>query len=60
MEFKYMEITIRLTLDLTCVVNGGRLVKPLYWLALQHGKVYCRGVGVGPAGPANAGPIFSY
>ena len=34
MEFKYMEITMRLTLDLTCVVNDHRLVKPLDWLAL--------------------------
>ena len=31
-----MEITIHLT----HVVNGGRLVGPFEWLALQHGKVY--------------------
>ena len=32
---------MRLTLGLAHVVNGGRLVEPLDWLALQHGKVYC-------------------
>ena len=31
-----MEITMRLTR----VVNGGHLVKPLDWLALQRRKVY--------------------
>ena len=30
MEFKYMEITMRLTR----IVNGDRLVKPLDWLVL--------------------------
>ena len=34
MKFKYTEITMRLTLDLTCVVNDSRLVEPLDWLAL--------------------------
>ena len=34
MEFKYTEITMRFTLDLTGVVNGGRLIEPLDWLAL--------------------------
>ena len=34
MEFKYMEITMHLTLGFTCVVNGSCLVKPLDWLAL--------------------------
>ena len=29
-----MEITMRLTLGFTCVVNGGRLVKPRNWFAL--------------------------
>ena len=29
-----MEITIRLTLGLTHVVNGSHLVEPLDWLAL--------------------------
>ena len=29
-----MEITMHLTLDLTHVVNGSRLVEPLDWLAL--------------------------
>ena len=29
-----MEITMRLTLELTHVVNGSRLVEPLDWLAL--------------------------
>ena len=34
MEFKYMEITMRLTFGSKRVVNGGRLVEPLDWLAL--------------------------
>ena len=29
-----MDITMRLTLDLTHVINGSRLVEPLDWLAL--------------------------
>ena len=33
-EFKYTEITMRLTLGLMGVVNGSCLVKPLDWLAL--------------------------
>ena len=36
-----MEITMRLTLGLMCVVNGGRLFETLDWLALKHEKVYC-------------------
>ena len=32
--------TFEVTLGLMRVVNGGRLFKPLDWLALQHEKVY--------------------
>ena len=34
MAFKYMEITMRLTIGMMGTVNGGHLVKPLDWLAL--------------------------
>ena len=32
---------MHLTLGLTHIVNGGHLVQPLDWLALQHGKLFC-------------------
>ena len=38
MEFKYTEITMCLTLGLTCVVNGDRLVKLLIGLLYSMGR----------------------